>query len=183
MKKDNIQDTNFPNSIRKMRETKGWSQYELENHSGVPQRYIDRYEKRNDVPFPIILKLAIALECTIFDLYPNDVENISKAFGFNYIKALRKSTGLSESELAKTLGISQEEYQQFETSKQIDGDVSLQIASAIIFMNSAKAALRQSSQKYKLSKPEEAIIGSFRGLNEQEQVQAAKILDSLSSLK
>lgn len=65
------------NRLKILREDRRWSQPKLSFESGIPQTTISAVERGVIVPsVQAAAKLADALDCTIEDLFPKDVEAV-----------------------------------------------------------------------------------------------------------
>ena len=112
---------NFGEKLKELREERNLSQKELgDKMGGITQQTIAQYEKKETVPkFETVSKIANALEINpniFYSDFSQSVANDSGGIG-EKIKAVRLQKGVSQTALAKTLGVSTAMICQYEVGK------------------------------------------------------------------
>jgi transcriptional regulator with XRE-family HTH domain len=64
---------NLGDSIRKIRQTKGLSQGEMQKRTGILRSYLSRVENGHTIPsLATLQRLAVAMEVTLADFFPTE---------------------------------------------------------------------------------------------------------------
>ena len=64
------------NRITQCREARGWSEYQLAEHSGVPQSTISSWYRVSKPTIPPLEKICLALDITLSELFAEDGEPV-----------------------------------------------------------------------------------------------------------
>ena len=95
----------------------GLTQKELADKSGITRVSIGNYERGDRIPPADILnKIAISLEITINTLINEQDKDINSTIG-NNIKLYRLNLGMSQKQLAQTIGVCTETVQNYENNR------------------------------------------------------------------
>lgn len=112
---------NFGEKLKELREERNLSQKELgEKMGGITQQTIAQYEKKETVPkLETVSKIADALEINPNIFYSDFSQSVADDSGGigEKIKAVRLQKGVSQTALAKTLGVSTAMIFQYEVGK------------------------------------------------------------------
>lgn len=101
-------------NIKRIREAKGISQYKLAQMLNISQQSVDQWERSLTNPRKSnIDKISSILNVSVNELFGDTDTNITA----QRLRELREAKGLSQSEVAKFLGISRPAYVQYETGK------------------------------------------------------------------
>lgn len=105
-------------TIRKLRENKGWTQKKLAEESGVHEVQIRRYENNQAIPRDTQLsKIASALGCQVAEIDKSLYINRRMPYFATALQELRLEHGLTQQELAKELKVTEKNISDWENAQ------------------------------------------------------------------
>ena len=170
------------NNLRKIREERGWSQAKLAGMLGVDQRYIDRYEKYNDMKISVAIDMANALQCSLADLFSdnkivfNDQERSINTK--DLLHFVRLSAGVSGTTMAASLSITETAYRKIEDSGELSIDDTLVLLSVILSNWQNKRIFQQSSLGGGEADDEKLLLQAYRNVIPTQKEQLKSIVES-----
>lgn len=170
------------NNIRKLREKQGLSQAKLANIIGTDQRYVDRWEKSDDVKIGVALDIAKALKCEVSDLFSDDkliLNNIDNSINpSELLHFVRLAANVGGKSIASCLGIAESDYRKIETSPDLTIDNMLVVLSAILSLWQSNRIFEQSGL-WDIKTPEEVdLLRAFRSVAPIQKKQLSGIIQS-----
>lgn len=180
-------------SMRFLREEKGYSLKDVEQNTGINNGNLSRYERNLNFPsIELCIKLADLYEVTLDELvgrtdsvahktlplfHSTDSYHIHGIYSLKNLKICRKAAGLTQAEIANKINVSQQCYSDYENGKS-DPDMNTLVMIADILQVSTDYLLGRTDElgatitspaAISLSDREERVLNLFRKMSLAEQ--------------